>query len=64
MTGLGLLSLILMLLGARFSFLRWLEWGGPTTSFVLKIVMTLLGFAFIFLARVNWTQEIEDIQNE
>jgi len=64
LAGLGVLSLILMLFGARFSFLRWLDFWGFGVGFIIKLVMTLLGFVLIFLARVNWGQEIQDLQNE
>jgi len=64
MVGLGLLSLILMLFGAKFSFLRWLDFNGPLSGFVLKLVLAMVGFIFIFLARVDWQKEIEELNKD
>ena len=64
MAGLGLLSLILMLFGAKFSFLRWLDFNGPLFGFVLKLVLSMTGFILIFLARVDWNKEIEELNKD
>jgi len=64
MAGLGLLSLILMLFGAKFSFLRWLDFNGPLFGFVLKLGLSMAGFLFIFLSRVDWDKEIDDLKKD
>ncbi len=57
LVGLGLLSLMLMLLGGRFTYLRWLDYWGPLAGFVLKLLMVLAGFLLIFLSGIDWEKE-------
>ncbi len=64
MAGLGILSLILMLFGAKFSFLNWLDFKGPMLGFILKLLMSMGGFILIFLARVDWKQELKELDND
>ncbi len=64
LTGLGILSLILMLFGARFSFLSWIDSFGTGIGFVLKLLFAFGGILLIILARIDWDKELEYQNNE
>jgi len=54
---LGILSLILSLVGARFSFLAFLDHWGRLPGFVLRLLMVMMGFVVVF---VNRSEELHD----
>lgn len=54
---LGITSIIMSLVGVRWVFLGWLEWGGALLAFVLKIIMSISGVLLIIFARTDWEQE-------
>lgn len=54
---LGITSLILQLINVHWAFLRWMEWGGGLVSFILKILMIVVGIMLFILARTDWEQE-------
>ncbi len=51
LAGLGFLSIIVSMIGLKFSFLVWLDAPGALFGFVIKIVMILAGFVIIYLAQ-------------
>jgi len=51
----GFLSLILSLVGLKFSFLLFLETWGKGTGFVLKLLVLLLGFVLTFLGQSDFS---------
>ncbi|MDZ4680419.1 MAG: hypothetical protein SH848_12395 [Saprospiraceae bacterium] len=53
MAGLGFLSIILSMIGLKFSFLTWIDAPGSLFGFVVKIVMILAGFVIIYLSVSN-----------
>lgn len=53
----GLTSIIMSLVGVRWVFLGWMEWGGALLAFVLKVLMTIAGVVMIVLARTDWEDE-------
>ncbi len=54
---LGITAIIMSLVGVRWVFLGWLEWGGLLMAFVLKIIMSIVGVLLIVFARTDWEQE-------
>ncbi len=50
----GMLSLVLMLVGANFSYLTWLDVMGKGIGFLLRLVMVGLGIIISYLA---WVKE-------
>ncbi len=49
----GFLSLLLGLLGMRFSFLSWIDALGMMGSFVFKLMMLIVGFGMLYLGSVD-----------
>ena len=47
----GFLSLVLMLVGARLSFLGWIDSGGPVLGLVIRLLMTFGGLAVVYVYR-------------
>ncbi len=56
---LGFGSIGLSLVGINLTFLLWMEYFGTGIGFLLKIIMTLIGFILIYLAQTNWGEENE-----
>ncbi len=54
LAGIGFLSIVLSLIGLQFSFLVWLDAAGKGLGFLLKIILTLVGFVLIYLAYGNF----------
>lgn len=54
---LGITAIIMSLVGVRWVFLGWMEWGGALVAFVLKIIMSIAGVLLIVFARTDWEQE-------
>ena len=48
---LGFLSLVLLLVGARLSFLGWIDSGGPLLGLVVRLLMTFGGLALVYIYR-------------
>lgn len=48
---LGVLSLVVSLVGARFTFLRFIDLAGPLGSFLIKICMIGIGIVFVAFSR-------------
>ena len=53
----GITSIIMSLVGVRWVFLGWLEWGGALLAFVLKILMSIAGVVMVIYARTDWEEE-------
>jgi len=53
----GITSIIMSLVGVRWVFLGWLEWGGALLAFVLKILMSIAGIVMVIFARTDWEEE-------
>jgi hypothetical protein len=47
----GFLALILSLVGLQFSFLAFLDSGGPTAGFVARLLMIFGGVTLMYVAR-------------
>ncbi len=60
LAGLGFLSIILSMIGLKFSFLTWIDAPGSLFGFVVKLVMILAGFVIIYLSLSNSGAEDED----
>ena len=54
---LGITAIIMSLVGVRWVFLGWLEWGGALLAFVLKIIMSIVGVLLIVFANTDWERE-------
>ena len=50
----GFLALILMLVGIQFSFLAFIDSGGRTLGFVVRMVMIVGGLIMMYLARTQF----------
>jgi hypothetical protein len=59
LAGLGFSAIVLSLVGAKLSFLVWIDAFGPLMGFVLKLVMILMGIVIIYLARTDFSGEEE-----
>ena len=47
----GFISLILMLVGARFSFLAFIDGGGQALGLVIRLIMVFGGLAMAYVFR-------------
>ncbi|HMX39986.1 MAG TPA: hypothetical protein PKD78_06650 [Saprospiraceae bacterium] len=61
---LGLTSLIMQMVGVRWVFLEFLEWGGGLTAFVAKVVMLMVGILIIVAANTDWERERRECGGE
>jgi len=59
LTGLGFSAIVLSLVGAKLSFLLWIDAFGALTGFVIKLVMILMGIVILYLARTDFSGEEE-----
>ena len=50
----GFSALVLSLVGVKLSLLTWLDAPGRLFGFVMKLVLVLLGFVVVYLARTDW----------
>ncbi|NRA52178.1 MAG: hypothetical protein HRU12_23870 [Phaeodactylibacter sp.] len=55
--GLGFSSIILSLVGAKLSFLVWIDSIGALPGFVIKLIMIITGIVVIYLARTDFSGE-------
>ena len=56
----GASALVLSLVGVKLSFLVWLDAGGATLGFVLRLIMIFGGVTLAWLAQHNWEAEEEE----
>lgn len=57
LAGIGFLSIVLSLVGAKLTFLVWIDLPGPLFGFVAKLMMILVGMVIIYLAQTNFEGE-------
>jgi len=50
----GFSSLVLSLVGVKFSFLAWLDYPGALFGFLMKIFMVVAGIVVVYLNVTNW----------
>ncbi len=62
LAGLGLYSLILMMVGVQVQPLVWLDNWGALTGFVLRLLMIMAGATLIALSTTNWARERAEIE--
>ncbi len=55
---LAFLSIILMLVGVQFDFLRWMDARGRGYGLLLRLLILFVGFIIFYLGRTNWDAEI------
>ncbi|MEM8528571.1 MAG: hypothetical protein AAGG68_28290 [Bacteroidota bacterium] len=53
----GFLALILSLIGAKLSFLMWLDAPSPLFGFVAKVAMVMIGLVIVYLTRSDFSGE-------
>lgn len=59
----GMYSLVVSLVGAKVSYLLWLDYFGQLGSFLIKLLMIMVGMIMIYLSRTNWREEMEEDQS-
>ncbi len=57
---LGILSIVLSLIGVKFSFLAFIDKPGALFGFLIRLLMVFGGVIIIALAQTNWSQEGEE----
>ena len=57
---LGMLSIILSIVGVKLAFLSWIDNWGRLTGFLIKLFMLVVGMIIMFVARADWSEELED----
>jgi len=60
----GFLAIVLRLVGVDFAFLLWMDTFGSLASFLMKLLMIILGVIIVVLARVDWEQEEKLLEQE
>lgn len=53
----GTIAIVLSLIGAKLSFLVWLDAPGALFGFVMKIMMILVGVVIVYLAQTDFSGE-------
>lgn len=53
----GMLALVLSLIGAKLSFLTWIDSNGALLGFVIRILMVLVGIVLVYIARTDFSGE-------
>lgn len=61
LAGLGFSSIVLSLVGAKLSFLVWIDGFGALPGFVIKLLMIITGIVIVYLARTDFSGEEEPI---
>jgi hypothetical protein len=56
----GLLSLVLLLVGANLTMLTFIDQGSKLIGFVIRLFMIFGGVVMFYLARTDWDKENED----
>ena len=56
----GLLSLILLLVGANLTILTFIDRGGRLVGFLIRLFMIFGGLVLFYLARTDWEKENEE----
>jgi len=58
----GFIALILSIIGARLTFLAWIDDLGRMPAFLIKISMIVLGVVLVALAQTDWEKERKEIE--
>jgi len=61
---LGFIAIVLNLVGVDLAFLLWMNTFGSLASFLMKLLMIVLGVIIVVLARVDWENEEKLQENE
>lgn len=59
---LGILSIIISIIGANFTFLSWIENMGRLPSFLIKVFMIVSGMLMIIISMSNLKEENESYE--
>jgi hypothetical protein len=54
LAGLGFFALVLSVVGAKLSFLLWIDAWGAGVGFVIRLLMILVGIIIIYLAQTDF----------
>lgn len=54
LAGLGFFALVLSVVGAKLSFLLWIDTWGGMVGFVIRLLMILVGIIIIYLAQTDF----------
>jgi hypothetical protein len=57
MVVIGFLALVYSLVGLKLSFLVWLDLPGPLFGFVMKLLIVILGFVFVYIDQTDFKGE-------
>jgi len=57
----GGLALVLSLIGVQLSYLTWIDKPSPLLGFVIRLLMILGGIVMVVLARTDWREDEEMI---
>ena len=57
LVGLGFMTLVLSLIGVQLSFLTWMDYAGPLTAFIARLLMIMIGFIIIYLSTSNYRDQ-------
>ncbi len=57
LAGIGFLALVLSVVGAKLSFLLWIDSAGALLGFVARLLMILIGIIIIYLAQTDFKGE-------
>ncbi len=60
----GFLAIVLNLVGVDLAFLLWMDTFGSLASFLMKLIMIILGVIIAVLARVDWENEEKLMREE
>jgi len=60
----GFLAIVLELVGVDLVFLLWMDTFGSLASFLMKLLMIILGVIIVVITRVDWVQEERLMDNE
>jgi len=59
----GILSLILSLVGARFSFLGFIDMWGALPGFIIRLLMVVFGFVLVFVGKAEELHDSSEIES-
>lgn len=57
LAGVGFLALVLSVVGAKLSFLIWIDNFGPLTGFIIRILMIFFGIIIIYIAQTDFKKK-------
>lgn len=54
LTALGILSIVLSVVGVKFSFLSWIDAPGPLFGLVFKLILAIAGIVILYIAQSDF----------